>query len=539
MLRRRSSIPRRALFAALTLLLSTAVFATAAVAQTELTGQTAGGAYYRIMVPDGWTPAGGLVIWNHGFSLDPIAPVEDLGPLAALQLSEGYAVAASSYSLTGWALFETVADLRGMVDAFEAEFGVPDQVLVYGASLGGIVTAQAIEVGNLGNVVGAMPICGAVAGSRLWDGAVDLRLIYDAVCGNVPGAAIPGGANGLPFPPDPAFDQTALAVAVNACTGILQPPELRTPEQADRLAQILQVTGLPESFLLTDMGFATFGLADLVYDPRKLAGAPAFDNSSVVYGAPAIDTNVERVEADPAARRRLFDHYTPSGKVGDVKIVSLHTDKDGLVIVENENQYAQAVPGGNLTVGIVVEDVPSHCDFTEAEAVAAWETLRGWVAGLPQPSAQDLQDACQGIVAGGLAEGPCRIDPDFDVPDIDGRVRPRETCVPDGDTLCLGAGGRFRVEASWTDFEDNTGVGQRAMLQTGRTGSMWFFAPDNVELVTKLIDGRQNNGNFWFFYASLSNVQFEIEVTDTDTALSTTYVNPAGSFGSVGDTDAF
>ncbi len=34
----------------------------AAQAQTELTGQTSDGAYYKIMVPDGWTPAAGLAI---------------------------------------------------------------------------------------------------------------------------------------------------------------------------------------------------------------------------------------------------------------------------------------------------------------------------------------------------------------------------------------------------------------------------------------------------------------------------------------------
>ena len=377
---------RFAHFSALALTLAVLVPA-AATAQTQLTGQTSGGAFYQIMVPDGWTPADGLVIWNHGFSLSPIAPEPDLGPLAAVQLAEGYAVAASSYSQIGWALFETVADNREMVAAFEAAFGVPEQVLVYGASLGGIVTAQAIEVGNLGNVVGALPICGAVAGSRLWDGAFDLRVIYDAVCGDVPGAAIPSA--GLPFLPDPSFSPTALALAINACTGIPLPglPEVPpTAEQAARLNKILAVTGLPENFLLTDMGFAVFGLADLIYDPRKLAGGMAFDNAHVDYGDAEINAAVERFVADQEARRQLLANYTPSGKVGDVKIVSLHTDQDGLVIVENESEYAAAVPPENLTVGIVVEDVPSHCDFTEAEVVAAWETLRGWVAGQPQPS---------------------------------------------------------------------------------------------------------------------------------------------------------
>src|SRR2546422_459761 len=70
---------------------------------TVLVGTAQGGAFFKIVVPTAWN--GDLVIWNHGFSLSPVGPVADLGPLSALQLSEGYAVAASSYQQIGWALF--------------------------------------------------------------------------------------------------------------------------------------------------------------------------------------------------------------------------------------------------------------------------------------------------------------------------------------------------------------------------------------------------------------------------------------------------
>jgi hypothetical protein len=401
-------------------------------AQTVLSGQTASGAFYRIEVPAGWLPADGLVIWNHGFDLDPVDEVvhADLGPLVDVQLAEGYAVAASSYSLPGWALFQTVEDERQLVDEFEAAFGVPEQILINGASLGGIVTAQAVEQGALGSVVGAMPICGALAGSRVWDGALDLRLLYDFVCAGVPGGEIPGGAGGLPFPPDPDFDEIDLILAVEACTGILTP--FPTPNQEARLAQLLALTALPESFLLTDMSFATFALHDLVYDPAKLDGATAMHNSGVDYGDSDANAGVERVASEPAARFFLRDHFTPSGNVGAVKIVSIHTDKDGLVIVENESEYASVVPAGNLTVAIVVEDSPSHCDFTDAEVLAAWEALRAWVGSAPQPTTATLQTDCEDLVTAGTALGPCRFDPDFVIADLDGRVPPRGPIFVDG-----------------------------------------------------------------------------------------------------------
>lgn len=513
--------------------------ATSAVAQTEYSGQTATGAYYRIVVPPGWTPSGGLVLWNHGFSLGPIDSSPDLGPLVDVQLAEGYAVAASSYSLRGWALFQTAQDLKELYQAFTDKVGVPDQVLITGGSLGGIVTAQAIEVGGVGNVVGAYPVCGAVGGSRIWNGALDLRLVYDYVCADIPGAAIPGGGRGLPFPIPPEISELSLAAAINICTGVILPPSARSAAQQERLDSILDLTHLPESFLLTDMGFATFGLADLVYDPGKLAGGQGLGNRDVDYGDPGVNAAIERVDADPAARQLFLDSYSPTGDVGDVRIVSIHTDKDGLVLVENEAEYASVVPEKNLALGIVVEDEPTHCGFTPAEVVAGWEALRGWVGGLPKPDAAGLQATCDGLVAGGLAEGPCRYDPGFVLADLDDRVRPRSACVADATTLCLGEGGRFEAKVTWTDLDGNSGVGQATGQGTEDTGLFWFFGPQNLELMVKVLDGRKDNGKFWVFYGSLTNVAFELTVTDGDTGVRRTYTNSQGRFASLGDTAAF
>jgi len=388
-------------------------------AQTVVTGTTDGGAYYQIVVPPVWN--GDLVIWNHGFDLNPPAPNPSLGPLAALQLAEGYAVAASSYQQAGWALFKTKNDLQNLINAFESHFGAPRFVFVTGASLGGIVTAQAVEEAHVGNVVGALSLCGAVAGSRNWDAALDLRLVYDAVCSAVPGAAIPGGAQGLP--PKFPFTGTQLALAVNACTGILLPPMLRTPAQQSNLAKILNTMKVPENFLLTDMGFATFAMSDLAHDPRKLAGQIAWRNDSVDYGDPTINSTIERVEPNPGAANKLGKRFIPTGSVGATKIVALHTDKDGLVVVENENEYASVVPPQNLTTAIVVETTPTHCGFNGAEVVAGWEALRGWAYGGPQPSPVTIQGICQAVQP--LFGGPCRIDPTFVIPDLDTRIRPR------------------------------------------------------------------------------------------------------------------
>lgn len=400
--------------------------ATASYGDTVLTGTTSGGAFFKIVVPTAWN--GDLVIWNHGFSLSPIGPVSDLGPLSALQLSEGYAVAASSYQQIGWALFHTKNDLQNMVAVFKANFGTPQHVLINGASLGGIVTDQADEIAQLGNVVGAYPICGVHGGSINWNGAIDLRLLYDLICSNTPAAAIPGGTTGLPAPGFPGFpfSNSQLARAVNACTGVLVSPASRTPQQTANLSQLLSLTQLPENFLLTDMGFTLFGMSNLIFDPTKLDGGQGVGNATVNYdNGGFVDQQITRVATNPGAALRLSANYIASGDIGSTKVVSLHTDKDGLVIVENENFYASVVSASNLTTAIAVETTPTHCGFTAAETVAGWESLRGWLASGVQPTAQNIQNTCQFLVANSLATGPCRIDPSFVIPPLSNRIRPR------------------------------------------------------------------------------------------------------------------
>lgn len=67
----------------------------------------------------------------------------------------------------------------------------------------------------------------------------------------------------------------------------------------------------------------------------------------------------------------------------------------------------------------------------------------------------------------------------------------------------------------------------------------WFFGSENVELVVKILDGTAVNDHFWVFYGALSNVEYELTVTDTATGEVNVYTNPAGRFASVADTGAF
>lgn len=112
-------------------------------------------------------------------------------------------------------------------------------------------------------------------------------------------------------------------------------------------------------------------------------------------------------------------------------------------------------------------------------------------------------------------------------------------CEPSGTNLCL-TGGRFRVEAEWEDHRGGQGVGHARPL-TAESGAFWFFGPENVELVVKVLDACRlpDFRSYWVFASGLTDVGVEITVTDTATGAAWTYHNPRGrAFPPAQDTTA-
>jgi photosystem II stability/assembly factor-like uncharacterized protein len=109
-------------------------------------------------------------------------------------------------------------------------------------------------------------------------------------------------------------------------------------------------------------------------------------------------------------------------------------------------------------------------------------------------------------------------------------------CVLSQTVAC--AGQRFSVSVTWSS---GAGVVEQAypVVVTANSAGFWFFSPDNVELVIKVLDGTQVNGKWWVFYGALSNVEYTITVTDTQTGAVKTYFNPQGNLASIADTEAF
>jgi hypothetical protein len=111
-------------------------------------------------------------------------------------------------------------------------------------------------------------------------------------------------------------------------------------------------------------------------------------------------------------------------------------------------------------------------------------------------------------------------------------------CLPGDQALCLN-GGRFRVEVDWRAVNQGTSGHGHAVELTSDTGTFWFFQETNYELMVKVLDATSFSGYYWVFYGALSDVEYTIRVTDTQTGTTKSYFNPQGNLASHADTAAF
>jgi hypothetical protein len=117
-------------------------------------------------------------------------------------------------------------------------------------------------------------------------------------------------------------------------------------------------------------------------------------------------------------------------------------------------------------------------------------------------------------------------------------VLAQTNCVPTATAMCLQAD-RFKVEATYKTPDGTAGQAQTVRL-TDDSGYLWFFAAGNVETIVKVLNGCGLTQHFWVFAGGLTNVQVVIKVTDTQTNVSKSYVNPLNTpFQPLQDTGAF
>jgi hypothetical protein len=111
-------------------------------------------------------------------------------------------------------------------------------------------------------------------------------------------------------------------------------------------------------------------------------------------------------------------------------------------------------------------------------------------------------------------------------------------CIPSETALCLQQG-RFRVEATWRTATAH-GVA-KVRPETPDSGSLWFFTPDNLELLVKVLNACQSSApKIWVFAAGITDVEVDLTVTDVARQTTRHYRNALGTpFAPILDTAAF
>ncbi|MEM7582023.1 MAG: fibronectin type III domain-containing protein [Acidobacteriota bacterium] len=116
--------------------------------------------------------------------------------------------------------------------------------------------------------------------------------------------------------------------------------------------------------------------------------------------------------------------------------------------------------------------------------------------------------------------------------------QPIGSCTADDASLCLNQG-RYRVSVNWAT-EEGTGAGSADAYRSADSGMFWFFSPNNVEMLVKVLDGCEINDRVWVFAAASTDVGYTLRVLDTVTGAERTYSNAPGTPApAITDTGAF
>ena len=115
-------------------------------------------------------------------------------------------------------------------------------------------------------------------------------------------------------------------------------------------------------------------------------------------------------------------------------------------------------------------------------------------------------------------------------------------CSPTNSKFCAQSN-RFAVSLWARDQRTGKTDNGHLMLTTGVYGMFGFPViagnTSDPQVFVKVLDGRPVNGKWWVFCATLTDVEFKVTVTDTQTGQTRTYHKLAGTTTSTFDTGAF
>jgi hypothetical protein len=343
-------------------------------------------AAYIIEVPQRWN--GDLAMWAHGYrGQGTVLTVDPPGyGLRQRLLDQGYAWAASSYYANGFDIRAGVLSTKALTELFAGTVERPRRTYVAGVSMGGYVIGRSLEqYPHLYD--GGLPMCGVLGDQRLIDYFLDFQLTAQALA----------GVRAYPPPADyltnavPAIQET---LGIDALTPTA--PEPDTAEGRQFRDIVVNLSGGPRPGAAASFAYwkdFVFGL-----------GAPPESSDTTAQDPGLIATNLftryapdEPVDVNRTVQRvapeRVLERLSPTltrvprieGRPR-VPVLSLHDLGDLFVPFSMEQIYAAEVARhgrGRLLVQRAIR-ATGHCEFSPAEAGAAWDDLTAWVRGGPR-----------------------------------------------------------------------------------------------------------------------------------------------------------
>ena len=364
-----------------------------------------GVAGYRIEVPRNWN--GVLVMYAHGYIGEGNALVVRNVDIRRHLIDRGYAWAASSYSKNFYDVRAGVEDTNSLANAFVSiaaehgrTLGTPTRSYITGVSMGGHVAAAAVEdetlatARNVHRYDGAVPMCGVVGDVALYDYFAGYQLAARQLAG-VPGAIS-------------STDWAAIAPRVREAL-FASPTSFDRPTASGRKLKdiVMNLTGGPRPIF--DEGFANAGLQNVVW--RTFGGdgtangvltRNVVDTTTTIYRYDAsadelarFNASTPRVSGTTDANRARRDGLRWIPAVNGqfhVPVVTLHTLGDLYVPFHMEQVYRQRAERNGNADRLVQRAIraPSHCDFTVAERVEAFEAMVDWAERGIKPAGDDV-----------------------------------------------------------------------------------------------------------------------------------------------------
>ena len=343
------------------------------------------GAAYKIIFPPGWK--GKLVMYAHGYEFMGALPrqhnnpqfIESMKPF----LERGFAVAASDYSMQGYALPEGVENTETLRKYFFEKYGKPDTTFIVGHSMGGGVTLATIE--NFGkNYNGGLPLCPLASRPYL-----QCRKEFDIY------ATFNGLFPGIAASLSEIFDLSKTKPATPFSEMM---PKIMAIKKAIIEKDSILGAAFAKRFDLKfdDLPFSLFFDENVLRDIAQKAQGNPFDNTNTVYSGFPDDWNINQKAERLAATANpniIFGKYDRTGDI-DKPVVLMHTIYDQLIppiygVVNFENMIHQKNKDEYLTVKYT--NGQGHCNFTAQQVGEAFDELRNWTKTGRQPKAGIIQ----------------------------------------------------------------------------------------------------------------------------------------------------